>query len=157
MIASWGLLGKNFVVAQKACSSRRRAVRFPLKELAEDASMKNMFEQLKSRKTKLGVVGIGYVGLPLVHAFAPHFDVVGFDVNEAKVELMKQGIDPTGEVPAGGSKRSKSTSPPTRKSSRNAVLLSSPCLLRSTATSGLTLLRSCSARLPSANICRKTA
>ena len=64
--------------------------------------MKNLFDQLKGRKTKLGVVGLGYVGLPLVHAFGQHFDVVGFDVNEAKVELMKQGIDPTGEVPAGG-------------------------------------------------------
>jgi UDP-N-acetyl-D-galactosamine dehydrogenase len=64
--------------------------------------MKNLFDKLQKRKTKLGVVGLGYVGLPLAHAFASHFDVVGFDVNAAKVELMKQGIDPTGEVPEGG-------------------------------------------------------
>lgn len=69
--------------------------------------MKKLFDQLKSRKTKLGVVGLGYVGLPLVHAFAQHFDVVGFDVNVGKVELMKQGIDPTGEVPPGGLKEVK--------------------------------------------------
>jgi UDP-N-acetyl-D-galactosamine dehydrogenase len=66
--------------------------------------MKNLFDKLQKRKTKLGVVGLGYVGLPLAHAFASHFDVVGFDVNAAKVELMKQGIDPTGEVPEGGLK-----------------------------------------------------
>jgi UDP-N-acetyl-D-galactosamine dehydrogenase len=64
--------------------------------------MKNLFEQLKNRKTRLGVVGLGYVGLPLAHAFASHFDVVGFDVNKEKVALMKKGIDPTGEVPEGG-------------------------------------------------------
>lgn len=69
--------------------------------------MKNLFEKLKSRKTKLAVVGLGYVGLPLAHAFAGHFDVVGFDVNEAKVALMQQGIDPTGEVPEGGLKKVK--------------------------------------------------
>ncbi|MBA4316994.1 MAG: nucleotide sugar dehydrogenase, partial [Flavobacterium sp.] len=66
--------------------------------------MKNLFEKLKSRKTKLAVVGLGYVGLPLAHAFSHKYDVVGFDVNQAKVELMKQGIDPTGEVPEGGLK-----------------------------------------------------
>ncbi|MEW6712276.1 MAG: nucleotide sugar dehydrogenase [Candidatus Riflebacteria bacterium] len=66
--------------------------------------MKTLFEELKNKTTRLGVVGLGYVGLPLVHAFAHHFDVVGFDVNAEKVALMKQGIDPTGEVPEGGLK-----------------------------------------------------
>lgn len=64
--------------------------------------MKNIWNELESGRTKLGVVGLGYVGLPLAHAFAGKFKVVGFDVNAHKVELMKQGIDPTGEVPAGG-------------------------------------------------------
>jgi len=64
--------------------------------------MKNIFQDLKNKKTKLAVVGLGYVGLPLAYEFAKHFDVVGFDVNTAKVELMKQGIDPTGEVPDNG-------------------------------------------------------
>lgn len=69
--------------------------------------MKNLIEKLKNRKTKLAVVGLGYVGLPLAHAFASHFEIVGFDVNKEKVELMKQGIDPTGEVPDGGLKNVK--------------------------------------------------
>ncbi len=66
--------------------------------------MKHLFDKLKSRKTKLAVVGLGYVGLPLAHAFSLKYDVVGFDVNQEKVNLMKSGIDPTGEVPEGGLK-----------------------------------------------------
>jgi len=69
--------------------------------------MKPLFDKLKSRKAKIAVVGLGYVGLPLAHAFSLKYDVVGFDVNQAKVELMKSGIDPTGEVPEGGLKGSK--------------------------------------------------
>jgi len=66
--------------------------------------MKHLFDKLKSRKTKIAVVGLGYVGLPLAHAFSLKYDVVGFDVNQEKVNLMKSGIDPTGEVPEGGLK-----------------------------------------------------
>jgi UDP-N-acetyl-D-mannosaminuronate dehydrogenase len=50
------------------------------------------------------VVRLGYVGLPLVHAFAQHFDVVGFDVNKEKVALMKQGIDTLEVLRAAGTK-----------------------------------------------------
>ncbi len=64
--------------------------------------MNDLFKALKERTAKLAVVGLGYVGLPLAHSFAKHFDVVGFDVNAEKVALMKKGIDPTGEVPPGG-------------------------------------------------------
>ena len=66
--------------------------------------MKHLFDKLKNRKTKLAVVGLGYVGLPLAHAFSLKYDVVGFDLNAAKIDLMKSGIDPTGEVPEGGLK-----------------------------------------------------
>ena len=44
------------------------------------------------------------MGLPVAHAFSLKYDVVGFDVNQEKVNLMKSGIDPTGEVPEGGLK-----------------------------------------------------
>lgn len=50
---------------------------------------------------KIGVVGLGYVGLPLAAAFAPHYDVVGFDVNEARVEALSKGIDANNEVEPG--------------------------------------------------------
>ena len=49
-------------------------------------------------KYKIGVIGLGYVGLPLAVAFAEKFSVVGFDVNPKRVESLKRGIDATGEV-----------------------------------------------------------
>ena len=53
---------------------------------------------LLTRKGKLAVIGLGYVGLPLAVAFAKKVDVIGFDVNEEKINQYKAGIDPTGEV-----------------------------------------------------------
>ncbi len=47
---------------------------------------------------KVGVVGLGYVGLPLAVAFAKYFDTVGFDINTARVEELRQGKDSTLEV-----------------------------------------------------------
>lgn len=68
--------------------------------------MEHLLAKLKNREARIAVIGLGYVGLPLAHAFSLKYDVVGFDVNPAKIELMKQGIDPTGEVPEGGLKDS---------------------------------------------------
>jgi len=64
--------------------------------------MNNLWENLLTHKTHLTVVGQGYVGLPLAHAFARHFRVIGFDTNSDKISLLKKAIDPTGEVPEGG-------------------------------------------------------
>jgi len=47
---------------------------------------------------KIGIVGLGYVGLPLALAFARKFDVVGFDVSRERVKELRQGNDHTGEV-----------------------------------------------------------
>ncbi|ABR46443.1 UDP-glucose/GDP-mannose dehydrogenase [Alkaliphilus metalliredigens QYMF] len=44
------------------------------------------------------VIGLGYVGMPLVVAFAKKIDVISFDLNKKKIELYKAGIDPTNEV-----------------------------------------------------------
>jgi UDP-N-acetyl-D-galactosamine dehydrogenase len=49
-------------------------------------------------KTIISVTGLGYVGLPLALEFAKHFPVIGFDINEARIALMKQGIDPSNEL-----------------------------------------------------------
>lgn len=57
-----------------------------------------LFERIKNREEKISVVGLGYVGMPIAVAFAKHVDVIGFDLNDAKVELYKSGIDPTNEV-----------------------------------------------------------
>lgn len=46
----------------------------------------------------VGVVGLGYVGLPLAVAFGRQFRTVGFDLSQAKVKAYREGYDPTGEV-----------------------------------------------------------
>lgn len=46
----------------------------------------------------IGVVGLGYVGLPLAKAFGEKYDTVGFDINRQRIESLQQGIDHTGEV-----------------------------------------------------------
>ena len=58
----------------------------------------NVFESLLDKKTKLAVIGLGYVGLPLALEFAKKFSVVGFDVNESRIKLMKNGVDPSKEL-----------------------------------------------------------
>ena len=57
-----------------------------------------MINQLLNKETKLGVIGLGYVGLPIALEFAKKIKVVGFDINEARVDLMKQNIDPSKEL-----------------------------------------------------------
>ncbi len=50
--------------------------------------------------TKIGIIGLGYVGLPLAVEFAAHFATVGFDINDTRVEQLKNGVDSTLEVDA---------------------------------------------------------
>lgn len=58
----------------------------------------DLCSDLTARKSKLAVVGLGYVGLPLAVQFAKHYDVIGFDTNEKKVARYKAGVDVTGEA-----------------------------------------------------------
>ena len=65
-----------------------------------------IYEKLVGHETKLAVVGLGYVGLPLAVAFAEEgIDVVGFNRRQARIDLYKSGVDPTHEV---GDERIKS-------------------------------------------------
>ena len=57
-----------------------------------------MYQELLDKKKKIAVIGLGYVGLPLALEFAKYFSVIGFDISTARVELMKQGIDPSNEL-----------------------------------------------------------
>ena len=57
-----------------------------------------MYKELVAKKKKISVIGLGYVGLPLALVFAKKFSVIGFDINEARVDLMKKGIDPSKEL-----------------------------------------------------------
>ena len=58
----------------------------------------NLYEKIISGEEKLSLVGLGYVGMPIAVAFARKIKVVGFDLNEKKIELYKNGVDPTNEV-----------------------------------------------------------
>jgi UDP-N-acetyl-D-galactosamine dehydrogenase len=57
-----------------------------------------MYNKLLTKKTKLSVIGLGYVGLPIALEFAKQIKVIGFDIKPERVELMKKGIDPSNEL-----------------------------------------------------------
>ena len=59
----------------------------------------SLYEKLVNKEEKLALIGLGYVGMPIAVAFAQKgLNVIGFDLNEAKINLSKSGIDPTKEV-----------------------------------------------------------
>lgn len=57
-----------------------------------------LYERVVNREEKISLIGLGYVGMPIAVAFAKKINVIGFDVNEGKINLYKNGIDPTKEV-----------------------------------------------------------
>ena len=57
-----------------------------------------VYENLLKKETSLSVIGLGYVGLPIALEFARKIKVVGFDIKPDRVELMKNRIDPSGEL-----------------------------------------------------------
>ena len=59
-----------------------------------------IYDKLVSKDKKLGVVGLGYVGLPIALEFAKKIDVIGFDINSNRVDMMKNNIDPSNELKA---------------------------------------------------------
>ena len=58
----------------------------------------SLYEKLAAKEEKLALVGLGYVGMPIAVAFSKKINVIGFDLNAAKIDLYKNGIDPTNEV-----------------------------------------------------------
>ena len=58
-----------------------------------------IYNKLVEKAESLALVGLGYVGMPIAHAFAKKgLNVIGFDLNAEKIELYKSGVDPTNEV-----------------------------------------------------------
>lgn len=57
-----------------------------------------MYQELVDKKAKLAVIGLGYVGLPIALEFARKTSVIGFDISAKRIEMMKQGIDPSNEL-----------------------------------------------------------
>ena len=59
----------------------------------------SLYKKILAGEEKLAVVGLGYVGMPIAVAFAKKgISVIGFDLNEKKINMYKSGIDPTMEV-----------------------------------------------------------
>ena len=58
-----------------------------------------IYNKLVAKEDNLAVVGLGYVGMPIAHAFSKKgLNVIGFDLNSEKIQMYKNGIDPTNEV-----------------------------------------------------------
>lgn len=62
--------------------------------------MTMIYDKLRDKEAKLAVVGLGYVGLPIALEFARDISVIGFDINEKRVEMMRRGEDPSNELPS---------------------------------------------------------
>lgn len=58
----------------------------------------SLYDRILNKQEKISLIGLGYVGLPIAVAFAKRALVIGFDINEAKIDLYKAGVDPTKEV-----------------------------------------------------------
>ena len=61
---------------------------------------KLIYDRLVDHEAKLGVIGLGYVGLPIALEFAKKIKVIGFDINQQRVDLMNKQIDPSNELEA---------------------------------------------------------
>ena len=66
-----------------------------------------VYSSLLKKEKKLGVIGLGYVGLPLAYEFSKKLDVVGFDLDESKINSYLSGVDITNEVGSKELKESK--------------------------------------------------
>jgi UDP-N-acetyl-D-galactosamine dehydrogenase len=59
-----------------------------------------IYQDLLDKKAKLAVIGLGYVGLPIALEFAKKISVIGFDINQKRIDMMRNSIDPSKEVGA---------------------------------------------------------
>lgn len=57
-----------------------------------------MIKEILNKETKVAVIGLGYVGLPIALEFAKKISVIGFDINQKRVDMMKNNIDPSKEL-----------------------------------------------------------
>jgi UDP-N-acetyl-D-galactosamine dehydrogenase len=57
-----------------------------------------LYQDLLSKKEKLSLIGLGYVGLPIALEFAKKTSVIGFDINRQRIEMMKKHSDPSNEL-----------------------------------------------------------
>ncbi|MFZ3387013.1 MAG: nucleotide sugar dehydrogenase, partial [Candidatus Hydromicrobium sp.] len=60
--------------------------------------IKGLYKELESKEKKIAIIGLGYVGLPLLIAFSKYFQIIGFDTNSEKIKNLKNGIDENKEI-----------------------------------------------------------
>ncbi len=58
----------------------------------------DIYQKLINKETKLSVIGLGYVGLPIALEFAKNISVIGFDIKDDRIEMMKNKTDPSEEL-----------------------------------------------------------
>ena len=58
----------------------------------------SIYKKLINKETKISVIGLGYVGLPIALEFAKKVKVIGFDIKEDRLEMMRNKIDPSEEL-----------------------------------------------------------
>ena len=58
----------------------------------------SIYNKLIQKEATLAVIGLGYVGLPIALEFSKKIKVIGFDINQERVDLMKNKIDPSNEL-----------------------------------------------------------
>ncbi len=59
-----------------------------------------MYKKILKKESKIAIIGLGYVGLPIALAFAKKVKVIGFDINKERVKMMQNNIDPSNEIEA---------------------------------------------------------
>ena len=59
-----------------------------------------MYDKIVKKEAKVALIGLGYVGLPIALEFAKSVPVIGFDINDTRLELMRNKIDPSEELPS---------------------------------------------------------
>ena len=62
------------------------------------SNTQQFLREFSDKEKSIGVIGLGYVGLPIALELAKKFRVIGFDINEKRVELMRNHIDPSNEL-----------------------------------------------------------
>lgn len=98
-----------------------------------------IYDSLIGGNGKLALVGLGYVGMPIAVEFAKHVNVIGFDLNEQKIEQYRNGIDPTNEIGNAGISKARVdfTSNPERLREACFIIVAVPTPVKSDNTPDL--------------------
>jgi UDP-N-acetyl-D-galactosamine dehydrogenase len=103
-------------------------------------------DMAKKMQRQIAVVGLGYVGLPIAVAFGKSAPVIGFDINKAKVDELRKGIDRTGEVSSKDLKASRVryTSEPSDLKTADFIIVAVPTPINEALQPDLTALKKAS-------------